>query len=212
MGAYPPTIVGYESRVMRWNYLNFRNKEELSCISFPSYPSMDADFLIVNQEEASEYLQVYDSIDCDRNSMIQLLKRKQKLNKKLYLTKSNVSSKDNITNMFFELYTGPADSLKNTTIYVGFKLNFVSVENPFHGWLVTAISDKDNKDICYDFIPFYWFRSEWKNPDKTFINGFLINSIPEEAAVIKTYIWNIGDKPYTVKNFEMEIFRLERDY
>jgi hypothetical protein len=114
--------------------------------------------------------------------------------------------------MFFTLYNGSADSLVNSSIYVGFKLNFVSVEKPFHGWIVTSICDKDNIDIRYEFIPLYWFRSEWNNPDNTFVNGFLISLIPKEAATIKTYIWNIGGEPYTVTNFEMEIFKLERDY
>ncbi len=210
-GTYPPTLEGYHTRTMRWNYLNFRNKPELSIVSFESYPSLNADYQIVWPEENPEWLQFYDSIDTDSDSKLQLLKRKHKLIKKACFNKSNISSEKNIANEYFELYRGPVDSLIGSSLYVGFKLNLKTFESPFHGWVVTSISDRDNNTLRYEYLPLYWFRSEWNNGNP-FINGLLIDSLPDGASTIVTYIWNIGGKPFTVENSALEIFRLERDY
>ncbi len=211
-GAYPPTLEGYHYRTMRWNYLNYRNNPELSIVNFESYPSLDADYQVVWPDENPKWSQFYDSIDGDKNSKLQLLKRKQKLYKQLCLRKSEISSEENIANEYFELYRGSVDSLTGSSLYVGFKLNLKTVENPFHGWIVTSIADKENNNLRYEYIPLYWFRNEWRDNDNPFINGLLIHSLPEEASTIVTYIWNIGGEPFTVKNSELEIFKLGRDY
>ena len=210
--SYPPTIEGYHTRTMRWNYLNFRNNQELASISFDSYPSLDGDYQIVWPDENPRWLNYYDSIDSDPNSRLQLLKRKNPLKKELVLSVSSIVSEANISNEYFELYRGSADSLRGNSVYVGFKLNLLANENPFHAWLVTSITDKNNNNLRYEYIPLYWYRDEWINTDKPFINGMLINSIPDEATSIVSYIWNIGGKPFTVKQSELEIFKLKRDY
>ena len=211
-GHYPPTLEGYHTRTMRWNYMNLRNKPELSIVSFESYPSMDADYQIVWPEENPTWSKYYNSIDTETNSKLQLLKRKKELARKLCLKKSNISSDKNTTNEYFELYRGNIDSLSGNSLYVGFELNLKTFESPFHGWIVTSIADKDNNNLRYEYIPLYWFRSEWRDNGNPFINGLLIHSLPEEASTIVTYIWNIGGKPFTVKNSTFEIFKLDRDY
>lgn len=211
-GNYPPTLEGYHTRTMRWNYMNFRNKPELSIVSFDSYPSTIADYQIVWPNENPKWLELYETIDKDSNSKLQLLKRKQKLSKQLCFKKSEINSEKNILNEYFELYRGSVDSLAGNSLYVGFKLNLKTVESPFHAWFVTSIADKDGNNLRYEYIPLYWFRSEWRDNGNPFINGLLIQSLPEEATTMVTYIWNIGGKPFTVKNTELEIFKLEQDY
>jgi len=209
-GMYPPTISGYKSRIMRWNFLNFRNPPELSAISYPAYPSRVADFLIVNHEEAPDYLNIYDSVDSDPNSRIQLLRRKESPGKELLLNISETTRSNEIDDKYFALHIGAADTLKGSIVYIGFKIDFLSDESPFLGWIVTSISDSNNKDIFYDFIPLYWMRTKWDEAGNTLIGGFLTNKIPDDAIEIRTYIWNIGDSPYTIEDCKIEIFRINQ--
>jgi hypothetical protein len=110
------------------------------------------------------------------------------------------------------LYRVTVDRLFGSSIYVGIRLNLSAEEKPFHGWIVTSISDKDNNNLRYEYIPLYWFRADWNYNSTPFINGMLIHTLPDEVVSVVTYVWNIGGKPYTVRDCGLEIYKLERDY
>ncbi len=210
-GQIPPTIEGYRSRVFRWVYMNFREKQELSLIHYNSYPSLDGDFQLVRPADDPLWQKFYDSVDSDKHTGFWLLKRKHVLEKNLIYTKKSIQM-DSITNQeYFEIASGSVDSLKGMTLYLYYNLRLFSNQKPFHGWIVTSVFDKDRKLLRYEYIPLDWYRTVWDD-NKPFKNGMLVHEIPESATSYVTYIWNIQKTPFIVNKCDYNLFTLEKDY
>jgi len=211
-GQPPPTIEGYQTRVMRWAYHNFREKGELSSIHYSNYPCLDADFQIVHINDFPEWQQYYDSIDYDPNSEFFLLKRKNKLSKSLIYKNENFTEVKTFDNEYFNIAKGMVDTLINSTLYLSYNLKLCTGKRPFHSWIVTTVYDKNHKTLRYEYIALDWFRTEWNCNDKPFINGMLIYNLPVDAYSYITYIWNIQKVPFQINKCEFSMFKLQKDY
>lgn len=210
-GDFPPTVQAYQLRIMRWNYHNFTKKGEQSIIHFSDYPGLDGDFQIVQPEEYPTWHTYYDIIDTEKLSGAALLKRKKMLQRYPVYTDSTFRL-DKSSAEFNELAKGDIDSLAGNSVYFGFKIHLSTSAKPFHSWIVIEIRDDQNKQLRYEYIPFDWYRTEWNPEDKPFINGTIVHELPGNAKTFKAYIWNLYNKPFTVSQAEISIFRLEKDY
>ena len=211
-GQPPPTIAGYRGRLMRWNFHNFIEKGELSIIKYSDYSGLDADFQIANINDYPVWRQYYDSIDSDPVSKLSLLKRKHKLAKTLVYQKQNIFEENAFNGEFYLISEGLIDSLAGNPLYTGFNLQFCTEAKPFQAWIVTSISDVNQKQLIYEYIALDWFRTEWNCTDKPFINGLLISNLPDSAYSYKTYLWNIQKVPFEIKHGEFWLYKLDRDY
>lgn len=208
---YPPTVQGYQGRVMRWAFLNFREGTELGRIHFEGYPATEGDYQIAEMTDYPEWLNLYDSLDTDRHSGLSLLKRKNKLNRHPVYQINNIHTPGSIQDEYFELHRGTLDSLAGQILYIGYTMGLVSNDDPFHGWVVCTVYNKDHENVRYEFVPFDWYRTVWSRPGNPFTNGMLIHKLPKNAHSLVIYIWNIQQKSFRITDAQMDIFILEKD-
>jgi hypothetical protein len=210
-GTYPPTVQGYQGRVMRWAYMNYRERTELGRIHFEGYPALEGDYQIAEIEDHPEWLTYYDSLDTDRHSGLSLLKRKIKLKRHPVYQDRDIRTPGAIQDEFFEWHRGTVDSLAGQSLYIGYTLDIYADEDPFHGWVVCTVYDKENETVRYEFVPFDWYRTSWSHSGKPFTNGMLIHELPENAESMVIYIWNIRKKQFGITEGQMDIFTLQKD-
>ncbi|MCD4695247.1 MAG: hypothetical protein K8S16_03315 [Bacteroidales bacterium] len=211
-GNFPPTLQGYQMRVMRWNYFNYRKGDELSGFHVSGYPRLDADFQIVEPGHLPEWYRFYNVIDSARHSGLYLLERKHKLGREAVFKKGNINSHETLMDEYFEFQRGTLDTLKGNTLYFGFELNLTSPDFPFHGWIVVSVSNQNKNMLRYEIIPLDWYRSDWGKENRPFIMGTLVHDIPQEATEYVAYIWNIRKAPFKVDDSSISIFRINMDY
>lgn len=210
-GDYPLIVQGYQGRVMRWAFMNFRQERQLSRIFFDDFPSMNGDYQIADINKNPDWLTKYDSIDGDRRTGFSLLKRQEKLTRSKIFTKSSIQTPEIISDEFYELYRGPVDTLRGNALLAGFTLNLVSQKNPFHGRVVSTIFDDQNNSLHYEFVPFDWYRTDWSNAEKNFTNALYIPELPANAKSMVIYVWNIHRKPFQISNGQLDILKLYKD-
>lgn len=210
-GDFPPTVQGYQLRVQKWNWYNFTKKGEQSLIHYNSYPALDGDFQIVMPQEFNLWEQYYHQIDTEEKTGAVLLERKNKLQRTVIYF-DNTLNLEGSAREYHRIAEGTIDSLVGSSLYFGFKFRLVSPEKPFHARLVVEIRDENDQVVRYEYIPFDWFRREWLKDGKPFINGTLIHDLPSGSKKYYVYLWNIYKKPFTVRESEFSIFKLDRDY
>jgi len=209
--GFPATIQGYQGRVMRWAFMNFRTGSEAGLIHFSGYPSTDGDFQVVFAGDYLAWSDHYDFIDQDKRSGLSLLKRKNNLTRTMIFQQKDIVSGQSVTDEFFELSRGTIDSLSGRSLYFGFDLELTSPARPFHSWVVATVYDNDGNTAKYEFLPLDWYRTDWSEPGKSFRNGLLIQDIPENALDYVIYIWNIRKVPFEVHQADFSLFRLNKD-
>ena len=204
---YPPSVEAYQSRVMRWNYVNYQEKQEQQCIQFEGYPWYLGDFIIASKNDDLNWETRYDSIDGDRQTGLFLLQRKARLSKSLLKSISDRPHLE-VSNTYTDLYRGKIDTLTGKSLGLGFTLNISSASKPLHAWLVTSVSNTERETLRYEFTPLDWYRNHWPENGKAFTNAQIITKLPEGASEYVSYIWNIDQVEYTLHNFSLEIFEL----
>jgi len=204
---YPPSVEGYQKRLMRWSYFNFSEKGEQFSLQQDGYPTYVADFQIASSVDSSLWKNYYDSIDGDPQSEIFLLQRKNMLWKKLLFSKAETPVHQQ-NDQYFELYRGSMDTLAGKNLYIGFTINISSKTKPFNGWIVTSVATWDKIYLRYEYTPLSWYRTDWLENGKDFTNGHFIADLPEGASRYVTYIWNIDKINFTVNSYELEVFEL----
>ncbi|MCF8379543.1 MAG: hypothetical protein K9H49_08210 [Bacteroidales bacterium] len=210
-GDFPPTVQAYQLRIMRWNYHNFTKKGEQSVIHFSGYPSLDGDFQIVQVDEFPAWTDYYEILDTEKLSGAVLMKRKHFL-KKIPLAKMDTISTPVVSDEFIGLGKGSVDTLGGTSLYFGFRMCIVSDARPFHAWIVVEVLDDQNNIVRYEYLPFDWYRTRWTQGDEPFVNGLLVQGIPQNSSIYRAYIWNIYNATFRINESNLEIFKLERDY
>jgi hypothetical protein len=209
-GDYPPTIQGYQLRAMHWNFLNFNKKKELATIQYNSYPSMIADFQIVEPDAFPSWTDAYSVIAKAGDSPLVLLERKNKLKRELLLHKKTATP--GITDeLYIGLMEAAVDSLAGYPLHIGFRLNIATPARPIHTWVVAEVSNTEGETVRYEYVPLDWFRTGWDDPEKTFVNGILIETLPEGSKTLKVYLWNIYQDAFSLDAAETGLFRLRED-
>ncbi|MEI6124814.1 MAG: hypothetical protein WCQ95_14440 [Bacteroidota bacterium] len=194
---FPATIGGNSVKHFCWTFFNYRSGGTQSAMQYWNFPSTDEEYQIVKPDEIGNWRQYYDSLDYDRNTKLLLLKRKH-FYEKVLLKTLPVNSKTNIRSEYFNIDEFKTDSLVGKTLYLGYKLNFATPAVPFNTRLVIDVSDKDSKNIAYQYISLNWLKLYYKGDNNNFVNGMLVHKLPPEASSIKTYVWNIDTVPYAV--------------
>ncbi|MEZ5083292.1 MAG: hypothetical protein R2750_07570 [Bacteroidales bacterium] len=206
----PPTIQGYQGRIMRWNYFNFTKGDELNCIHTSGYPQFDGDFQIVEKRDIDLFKKDYAVIDSLEQSQMFLLERKTKLSRKALFSKNGISSKGRVNDEYFEFQRSSLDSLSEATLYFEFEVNLISPDIPFHSWIVISVSSGQNNLARYEMIPFDWYRTDMSKPGKPFRIGHLVHDIPESPVEFVAYIWNIRKAPFILNSSSISIYKLDK--
>ncbi len=210
-GNYPDIVQGYQGRVMRWAYMNFREGTQTSRIFFEDYPSMNGDYQIADISDHPEWLTRYDSVDSDRRTGFSLLKRKHKLVRKPIFHISDMVAPQFTSKEYHELYRGPVDSLRGKPLFIGYTIDLIAQQNPFHGWTVVTVYNDQNETLRYEYVPFDWYRTNWTESGNPFTNGIYIADLPKNATSMVIYIWNIQKLPFRIAEGQLDIFYLQKD-
>jgi hypothetical protein len=194
---FPATIGGNCTKLICWNYYNYRKDGSQSTVQDWNFPSNDEDYQIVMPHDIDRWKTYYDSLDIDKYSGLLLLKKKQPYLRSL-IDSILVSSNFSNTEEYFNLFETKTDSLNGKTLYLGYKLNISSCVAPFNAHIIIDVQDKNGKGLYYQNIRLNWLKLHYAGDKINFINGMLIHKLPPEAASLKSYIWNIDKAPYEV--------------
>ncbi|MDP4280899.1 MAG: hypothetical protein Q8867_01990 [Bacteroidota bacterium] len=211
-GDFPPTIGGERLRHFCWSYLNFRHGGSLSEMYYSDFPGYAADYQIVTTSQNPRWTQFYTSIDYDKYSGRELLKRKNSLQKEIAGTWNNISTGGTINREYFTLFEMKADQLKGKPLYLTLDLSLESEEKPFVAWIVTTVVDDKGNTFSYERLPLDCMRTEWKGPGNNLKDVMLIPEVPSGAMKIVTYVWNMESASYRLKNGTCSLYTLVPDW
>ena len=205
-GAYPPILSG-RMRVFTWGEKVYRNDIKLNQIKGTYYPNdTTADYVIANFDHFERYLPYYDSIDWSPVSKVRLLKKKKPLQRKKVQAITIPSSKM-IESEFHTLYEVNLDSIRTREIIVGIDIELSSSYEPYSGWVVADISNRETGDHYeYESFAFNYIRDEWKND--RIINSFKMDVNTSLNQKIVVYIWNKKLQPFEIHSGKVELFEL----
>jgi hypothetical protein len=210
--GFPATVQGYQGRLMRWAFMNFRTGSEAGLVHFSGYPSLAGDYQIVTGSDYSFWDKYYEMTDKDERSGLALLMRKTKLNRELIYQQNAIESHNTVTDEFLELSRGTIDSLAGYPLYFGFDFELISKSKPLHAWIVATVYDNEGNAIRYEFFPVDWYRTDWSEPEKPIRNGMLVQDLPENTSEYVIYIWNIRKDPYELRKGTFSLFKINKDY
>jgi hypothetical protein len=206
---FPPLISCTQTMKMCWNYCNYTNNGNFSMISCDDFPSKYADFIIAAEIDLPDLSANYDSIDFYDVSKIYLLKRKtQLIHQKIY-ERTGINTTGIISDEFFNIWQGKADSLVGKSIYCKFDFNLLSSDKPFDAQLVVTVQDSSNNNLKYESLDLSWLRRQWNGKPHNFVNSIFIHDIPRGSSIIKIYIWNIKKAPFSISDGSCYIYNLK---
>ena len=207
-GNFPPTIGGDRGRHFCWSYLNYRQGGKLSEIFYNDYPGFIADFQIVKSSVYPRWANYYISIDYDEYSGRELLQRKQSVQKVFATNSTNISTRGECTNEFFNLFEQSAKPLVGNPLYITLDLSIQSQVKPFVSWIVTTVTDSTGVPLAYERIPLDCLKDQWYGPDSNLKEVMLVPEISPKAKTIITYLWNIDKVSFSVNKGTVMVYKI----
>lgn len=210
---FPATIGGYITQELCWYYMNNSAGGHQGRLHWSNHPGLDCDFQIMSpafrfNPQTDAY---YDSIYRDPATGLVLFERRNKLLKNLIIT-GDIPDTENNSSPYYTLGKYDLDSLKNHTLYVGAELSLESNEVPFESRLVAAIVNASGENIVYESISLHWLKKQYDGQRNNVLQGTLVHNVPDDAVSMTFYLWNINEKPFSIRNGKCYLYSLERDY
>ncbi|MBI3136177.1 MAG: hypothetical protein HYZ14_15995 [Bacteroidetes bacterium] len=210
---FPPTVGGYRTQEFCWFYMNNTAGGKQGRLHWTNHPGLDADFELVSTQFRfnPQTYAYYDSIYRDDATGLVLFERKHKLNRTL-IQVTDIPVADNTTTGFYNLGKYELDTLRNSTLYIGAEMTLESPSQPFTARLVAGVDNAAGENIVYEYIPLHWLRRQYTGEENNVLQGTLIHHVPEEAVSMTFYLWNINEKPFSIRNGKCYLYSLERDF
>jgi hypothetical protein len=208
-GEAPPTVGGYRIRELRWAYLNYSHGGLLGKLHWTFYPSRIEDFQIVDTSYFKDWRTTYDSIDYETTSGFYLLKRKSEIPQQFIDQKNNIAFDQPSDAKYYSLFKVNVDTLQGETVEVIFDINFKTAARPFRSWLVASVADAQGQELRYEYLPLDWLRKNWEGESGHIINNMIV-PIPDNAATLNIYIWNIDEVSFDMQKGMVRIMKYER--
>lgn len=206
------TLGSYRARILVLAYQNYVDKGNVALTHSTDYPSLVPDFQIVKTDEYASWNFYYNAIDFDKVSGYHLLERKHKLKRHIISEIDTISTHGEISNEFFNLAGGTIDTLIQNPLFFEYTMDIESPVTPFVAWIVVGVADSAGKATAYEYIPFNWFKPEWKGKTNHFHNGQLVTNLPAGTQKYLTYIWNLNKVPFSILKANVTVKRLDKDY
>lgn len=200
------TISGRRLNELMFAFLNYRNGGTLNPVDDSEKLNLYSDYALTKTEDRERYKELYDVIDEDDWDFV-LLKRKKKCKRELIQSINSEEWKD-LTVEFTE-YLRMGDTVFSDTRPLLFEFNFDidHAAQPFYGWIVLEIKDKEGKLDCYRRFALNWIKYSWnhtKNNQLLIITG----DLPKNATSIVAYLWNSRKQFVRIRMKKINIFRL----
>jgi hypothetical protein len=210
-GEYPPSVGGYKLRHFCWSYMGFKDGGNMSHIFSGSYPGLETDFHISKAEEIPNWRVYYDSLDYDKSSGLYLLKRKKPL-EKVFLFGSGPRTYEPDSALWVSLLQRHCGNLTGKTLYLELDVHIYAEAKPFRSWIVAEVVSPEQTTLRYEFLALEWLKTDWTGDNGRIKNILLVNKLPENAYMLKVYLWNIDQVPYHIISSEVNVYSLIKDY
>jgi hypothetical protein len=203
--GYPASIQGHQLRVMKWNWLEYTTKGEVSPIQYKDYPSVTADLQILDTLDHPKWRDFYRVIGNSGESPLVLVERTEKY-QRIPVYHGQAKEHQETDDEYILLASIDVESLAKKPVFIGFRLTVVSDQRPLHAWVSAEVRNSDDKPKAYEYLQLDWYRPSWNVDDPEFINGLLFDKIPPDATRLLLYIWNEYKIPIQVKKSQIDLF------
>jgi hypothetical protein len=210
---FPATVGGYITQELCWYYLSNCAGGNQGRLHWTNHPGLDADFQLVSTSFRfnPQTYTYYDSIYRDEATGLVLFERKNKLPRKLISVLDIPDTQDNPTG-YYNLGKYVLDTLRNKILFVGAEMTLESAEIPFNARLVAGVDNAAGENIVYEHISLHWLRRQYAGAQNKVLQGTLIHDVPDDAVSMTFYLWNINEKPFSIRDGKCYLYSLERDF
>lgn len=211
---FPHLVGGYKTQEFCWYYMNNRSGGKEGKIHTNYHIALDADFQIVRNGkiEDSILFDYYDPVLNDPTTNLTLFERKNKLEKELIFTQDVVPTPGMIDHEYHNILQIEIDSLQNSTLYIGAEMTLDTEKKPFVSWLAVTVNNAEDQSLYSEYIPLDWIRKDWDGTHNNVLHGTLLHHVPEDAKILKFYIWNIDKTSFSIPDGKCYLYHLERDF
>ena len=202
------TIGGHRVRELFYGFINYRHGGLLNPADPTEVMQMNCDYYIATKQEEKYFRPYYDIIDKEPDWGFVILKRKEKIKRNKVLELNNVYIKKN-QNEFIEIYRHTDTVFANTNPLIA-EINF-NIEKfpiPVNAWLVLQVNDSLDQSIYFKRYPLQWTADDL-NGKQNLSYSLISGNLPSKSKKIVFFIWNIEQKPISMKVNSLKIYQIE---
>ncbi|MDQ3193263.1 MAG: hypothetical protein M3Q58_16895 [Bacteroidota bacterium] len=200
------TIGGHRMTELLYSYSNYRNKGLLNLADPADAMLFNCDYYIASKANQVHYKEFYEELDEDKDWGFTLLKRKEKIKRKLVISVDSLEKMQGY-NEFFEFYSINDTSFKSQNpLLASFDINIDYADKPFRGWLVFAIDSDEGS--YYKRVPLNWIKYDWNNSGNTSFQ-VISGPLPKKINKMVCYLWNNGNQYIGFRLNGLKIYQLE---
>lgn len=202
------TIGGHRVRELFYGFINYRHGGLLNPADPTEVMQMNCDYYIATRQEEKYFKPYYDIIDTEPDWGFVILKRKEKIKRNKVLELNNIYIKKN-QNEFIEIY-GHTDTVFANTKPLIAEINF-NIEKfpiPVNAWLVLQVNDSLDQTIYFKRYPLQWTADDL-NGKQNLSYSLISGNLPSKSKKIVFFIWNIEQKPISMKVNSLKIYQIE---
>lgn len=211
---FPLVVGGYATQELCWYYMSHQEGGNMGRLHWTNHPGIDANIELISPTRMENPLvhTYYDSIYYDKAADLTYFKRKKPLEKKL-ITTQPIQDVLNTKQEYYTLFSIPADSLFNKTLYVGAEMTLDAKAAPFRSRLVAAVDRTEvPTNLAYEFIQLDWLRKSWNGETNNLLQGTMIHDVVPEAEMITLYLWNPDTTEFSITNGTAYLYEFVRDW
>src|SRR5690606_18717924 len=131
------------------------------------------------------YKELYDEISYDSNHEFVLLKRKEKVNKKVIYSSTEVNLLEG-ENEYINIFENSELELNSNPLIAEINFTVLEVTQPSLAWIV--FYGEGNGGTFYERIPLNWMKYNWKGESAIYqLQTSYLSAKPQKIIV---YIWN----------------------
>ena len=202
------TIGGHRVRELFYGFINYRHGGLLNPADPTEVMQMNCDYYIATKQEEKYFKPYYDIIDTEPDWGFVILKRKEKIKRNKVLELNNIYIKKN-QHEFIEIY-GHTDTVFANTKPLIAEINF-NIEKfpiPVNAWLVLQVNDSLDQTIYFKRYPLQWTADDL-NGKQNLSYSLITGNLPSKSKKIVFFIWNIEQKPISMKVNSLKIYQIE---
>ncbi len=192
-----------------WAFYNLKYGDHQDALVDFKYwnPEYISDYLILDLKEFPDFTEKYDTLLHDYHTKVTLLKRKKILTKRPIETEEK-SIGEQTEDTWMVIGEWPlGDSLIHKSIRMDYNLQITSPENPLPSLVTFELKDSIGAITHYNQFRLNFFKTDFSDnmPIKA---SLTLDSIPEGTTSVRTLLWNIESKPFTLNSSRVDFYQL----
>ena len=209
-GEFPRSISSSTSLyTFTWAFYNLKYQgTQDALVDFKFWnPEYVADYLILDLNEFPDFTEQYDTLLHDSNTKATLLKRKKLLQKNLIAT-SETNTPEQSEETWVLLGEWPiGDTLIHKSLRMDYDLAITSPKNPLPSLVTFELKDSTGDITHYNQFRLNYFKTDFGN-NEPIRASLTLDSIPMGTTTLRTLLWNIESKPFTLNSSRVDFYQL----